>query len=149
MKAVLKRFSFVASGVLSLLALTACVSALPRCPYIIEDATVCVEPSAWYALAGLQLQLANTAAKPLQSCTLVLELCTAEGGESVWSEPYVIVWEPAVDANDSALCRLSLDAFFAEAPTEPLVVANVFLRAIRYSDGSRWSDPFGLYASAE
>lgn len=127
-------------------ALAACsLTKAAGCPYTLEDAVVVLPPET-RSLACLRLEVENRTRERIIGAVVVCTLRIADGTD-VLEEPVTAVCDMDVAPEASACCFVPLDAFLTEAPSEPLFAYDVYLRQIRYDDGSVWRDPFGLYAT--
>lgn len=118
------------------------------CPYEVADAYMEVgERAACCRLAGVFLTLCNGTEKTVRAFTVSFRLSDADGavpfdGADSVTVPCVADIKP----RSQETCVISLDPYLPDAPAEPYAVECLYLREITYADGSRWRDPFGMYA---
>ena len=121
------------------------------CPYLIADAHVEVgSRDGTHDLAGAYVAVRNETEKTMCAFTVSFQLYDADGNNPFGgSNGVVAAQEAEIPPNTETVCVISLDSFLADLPDEPYMIDFLYLREIRYTDGSRWSDPFGMYARGE
>lgn len=118
------------------------------CPYQVADAYMEVgERAGCHRLAGVTLTLCNETEKTVRAFTVSLQLSDADGASPFDGADSVTVPCAAdIAPRSRATCVISLDPFLPDAPAEPYALDCLYLREITYTDGTRWRDPFGMYA---
>lgn len=142
-----KRLTCAACALLAFL--TGCATLGPfGCPYEVTDAYMEVgERAGIHRLAGLCLTLQNGTEKTVRAFTVSLRLSDADGASPFdGADSMTVLCAADIKPRSQATCVISLDPFLPDAPAEPYTVDCLYLREINYADGTRWRDPFGMYA---
>jgi len=149
--------SFFKIGSLMILILLAgsfasCVSADNfSCPYQISNPRVEIghfEESHEYA--GLHFTIFNDSTKDIDSFLLTFTVYDSdEKNPFNCSNCIVSKCEVFLASKSSIDSVVSLDKYISEIPDEPYIVDFLYVSEIRYSDGSVWKDPYGMFCTME
>lgn len=121
------------------------------CPYVIANPRVELgKLGETHEFAGAYFTLFNDSEKTISKYTVSFLLYDDEG-----NNPFIgsncVVEKIAAETlpHESKDFVISLDSYLSTVPDEPYEIDFIYLREILYSDGSVWSDPFGMYAIKE
>lgn len=122
-----------------------------NCPYIIANPRVVLgENEGEHSFAGTYFNLFNDSSKTITDVTVSFLLYDGEGENPfIGSNCVVSKINCVIGASQQAELVVSLDSYISVVPSEPYKIDFMYLREIKYSDGSSWSDPFGMYAVKE
>ena len=153
MDKILKRY-FMLCGAMGFLLFffTSCgTTDVLSCPYVI--ANPCVELGEidnQQSIAGMHFSFLNESEKDIDSFTLSFMLYDSDGKNPfIGSNCIVAKCDWSVRAGAFLDFIISLDSYISVVPDEPFVVDYLYVREIRYSDGSQWRDPYGMYCVRE
>lgn len=121
------------------------------CPYIISNPHVELgEKDNVCEFAGAYFSVFNDSDKTIRDYTVSFLLYDDEGNNPFIGSNCVVekitLEEKPYESRDVVI---SLDSYLSVVPDEPYKIDFMYLREIHYSDGSFWSDPFGMYAVKE
>ncbi len=152
-----KRFFCVALGFICVLCVfcgifSGCsTTGLLSCPYVVANPRVELgKLGETHEFAGAYFTLFNDSEKTISKYTVSFLLYDDEG-----NNPFIgsncVVEKIAAETlpHESKDFVISLDSYLSTVPDEPYEIDFIYLREILYSDGSVWSDPFGMYAVKE
>lgn len=121
------------------------------CPYVIDNPRVEIgENGNVHQFAGAYFSVYNDSDKYIKEYTVSFLLYDDEG-----NNPFIgsncVIGKMAVEENpyETREAVISLDSYLSVVPDEPYKIDFMYLREIKYSDGTTWSDPFGMYAVKE
>ena len=115
-----------------------------KIPYLI-DASVNMEASSEYEIAGLDFSFLNRSEKTVSEFTLVFYLFDEDGEPaSLCRSNIVLSVSGEIPPGERMEETLSLDSFFSASPDQDYFTDYVYVSKIKYEDGSIWKDPFGL-----
>lgn len=147
-----EKIGFVAVflGVLWLLSACSTIDSL-TCPYLIAHPHVEIgEKYTYHKYAGAYLTVYNDSDKTISAYTVSFMLYDADGSVPfVGTNCVVAEYEKEIAPRTEDECIVNLDSFISVVPDEPYKIDFLYLRKITYTDGSTWSDPFGMYAQGE
>lgn len=113
-------------------------------PYLI-DASVNMDASSDYEIAGLDFSFFNRSEKTVSEFTLVFYLFDEDGEPaSLCRSNIVLSVSCEIPPGERLEKLLSLDTFFSAVPEQEYFTDYVYVSKIKYEDGSTWKDPFGL-----
>lgn len=121
------------------------------CPYIISNPHVELgKKSNVHEFAGTYFTFYNDSDKTVTEYTVSFLLYDDEGknpfiGSNCVVEKIAMEQKP----HEAREAIVNLDSYLSVVPDEPYVIDFMYIREIRYSDGSSWSDPWGMYAVKE
>ena len=121
------------------------------CPYLIENPRVEIGAKEGICeFAGAYFTVYNDSDKNIQEYTVSFLLYDDEGNNPFIGSNCVVekisTEENPHESKNAAVC---LDSYLSVVPDEPYKIDFMYLREIKYSDGSVWSDPFGMFAVKE
>ena len=121
------------------------------CPYVISNPRVELSDDGDdYNFAGMHFSLLNGSDKILSSFTISFMLYDSEGNNPfVGSNCVVSKCEEEMQPESVGDFVIDLDPYISSVPDEPYALDYVYLREIRYADGSLWKDPYGMYCVRE
>lgn len=150
-----KKFLFI---LFILFSLSSCSSVLnDDCPYLIANknceitnSNIDDENEEINGFAKLKFAFFNGADKTVKSFTLSFMLYDSDGnnpfiGTNNISETFNL----EVNPKESKEISFSLDKYLSIVPSEPYQIDFMYVKKIFYTDGTEWSDPFGMYSSRE
>lgn len=142
MKKILYSLVFIIVGML-----TSCneVFARENVPYIVNGNFVMEKDFAEFEVCGIDLYFLNKADKEVENFTVVFSLFD-ENGEPAATTKNSLVFTVSenLDPKESVNLCLSLDDYITYIPTEDYFIDYLYVSRISYSDGTVWSDPYGL-----
>lgn len=147
-----KKNAFALALCMVLLCLSSCATldAL-SCPYIIANPHVEIgEKADSHTYVGAYMGIYNDSEKTISTYTVSFMLYEQDGTIPFVGTNCVVancVREILPKTEDE--CIINLDSFISVVPDEPYKIDFLYLREITYTDGSSWSDPFGMYALQE
>ncbi len=113
-------------------------------PYLVS-AEMVMEDSVDYEIAGLNLFVMNKSEKEIKNFTLVFFLFDQDGNPPEYMKnSLVLSINSQIDPGEALQTCLSLDPYVYAVPEESYIVDFLYLSKITYTDGSVWSDPYGL-----
>ena len=100
--------------------------------------------------AAVLLKLENTSQKVITSFDLYICVCD-ENGENPFEGSDTLVSEltARIEPGQNYNMAVSLDSFLKDGIEESLHVKKVYLRLVRFEDGSVWKDAHGIYGYGE
>ncbi|WP_407428609.1 hypothetical protein [Treponema sp.] len=120
------------------------------CPYVLSDSKISAAED--YDSAGkifLDFTLKNVSKKNIISFVISCSLIDSEGKTVLENDSCFV--EKICD-NIPADCerdfRLALDSYFLGCQPEAYSVDFIYLREVRFENGKRWTDPYGMYSSS-
>lgn len=121
------------------------------CPYVIENPRVELgKKEDICEFAGACFTVYNGSEKTISDYTISFMLYDDAGNNPFIGSNCVIekiaLEEKPYEAREVII---SLDSYLSVVPDEPYTIDFMYLREIHYSDGTVWSDPFGMYAVKE
>lgn len=121
------------------------------CPYIISNPHVEMgEFEDKHKFAGLHFALFNDSEKEIDSFVISFMIYdSAENNPFVCSNCIVSKCEWNMKPGALIDFVINLDHYISVVPDEPYIVDGLFLREIRYSDGTVWKDPYGMFCVKE
>lgn len=121
------------------------------CPYVLANPEVKLgESDDSQRFAGMSFSVFNDSEKVIERFTVSFMLYDSEGKNPfVGSNCIVSRCDCHILPGAVEKFTVSLDSFISVVPEEPYLVDFLYLREIRYSDGSSWSDPYGMYCVRE
>lgn len=121
------------------------------CPYVIDNPRVVLgENDDIHKFAGAYFSVYNDSDKNISEYTVSFLLYDEEGNNPFIGSNCVVEKIAAEESpHDSREAVISLDSYLSVVPDEPYKIDFMYLREIKYSDGTTWSDPFGMYAVKE
>ncbi|WP_191014119.1 hypothetical protein [Treponema zioleckii] len=144
--------TFFAGLMLAFFAFSGCSTfAAMECPYVIEKPHVVLgKVSGKHNFAGAYFNVFNDSQKRVDSLTFSFMVYDKDGQNPfVGSNNIVSRCDDFIEASSAKEFCVNLDSYLSVVPDEPYLIDFLYLREIHYSDGSSWSDPFGMYASRE
>lgn len=121
------------------------------CPYTVTSPRVELSsPEDSRSLAGMRLSFFNGADKTVESLTLSFMLYDSDGSNPFLGSNCIVAkcGQEVPPFSDIELV-VELDPYISAVPDEPYTVDYLYVREIRYDDGSVWSDPYGMYSVRE
>lgn len=114
-------------------------------PYLISGQMV-TEDSRDYEMAGFDFSFFNKSEKTVSSFTLVFYLFDEDGNPPISGKNSITlqVKETVGPLEKLEMCA-SIDKYLTYVPSEPFTADFIYVSKIAYTDGSQWSDPYGLY----
>ncbi len=157
MKSLRKFFLLSALGLVIFLNFASCMTTFDddenfgSCPYILSSPRVELgENSDVCKYAGAYFTLYNKSSKEISKCTISFLLYDKDGNNPfIGSNQVTASCSKSVASESEEDFSVSLDKYLSIVPDEAYVMDFIYVRDITYSDGSHWSDPFGMYASSE
>ena len=144
--------AFFVSIILVLMTFISCESTDNfSCPYIISNPHVEIgECEDKYKFAGLHFGLFNDSDKEISSFTVSFMLYDSDG-KNPFTLSNCIVSKCLWPVRSGSLIDfvVDLDSYISLVPDEPYQVDGIYIREIRYSDGSSWKDPYGMFCIRE
>jgi hypothetical protein len=121
------------------------------CPYFIDNAHVELgEKKDEYRWAGACITVCNKTNKPIEKCTVSFFVYNSDGTiPFIGTNRIKTSYKNEIAPGDSADIIISLDPYMSCIPAEPYKLDFVYAEKIMYTDGSSWSDPFGMFAQSE
>ena len=121
------------------------------CPYLLAHPQVKLgAEDEIQHFAGMNFSLFNDSEKIIERFTVSFMLYDSEGKNPfVGSNCIVSRCDCHILPGAVENFTISLDSFISVVPEEPYLVDFLYIREIRYSDGSSWSDPYGMYCVKE
>ncbi len=144
--------SFFAGLALAILAFSSCSTfASMECPYVIEKPHVFLgKVEGKHNFAGAYFNVFNDSQKTVDSLTFSFMIYDKDGQNPfLGSNNIVSKCDDFIAGLSSKEFCVNLDSHLSVVPDEPYLIDFLYLREIHYSDGSTWSDPFGMYSSRE
>ncbi len=121
------------------------------CPYVISSPRVeSGEFEDKHKFAGLHFGLYNDSEKEIESFVLSCMIYDSEG-KNPFACSNCIVSRCDWKIKGGALVDfvIDLDHYVSVIPCEAYQVDYIYLREIRYADGSSWKDPYGMFCIRE
>lgn len=146
------RKNFIGGLVLAAVAMTGCSTMCgDSCPYLIADAAFELGASEKeYEFAGTRFTFHNGSSKDVSSFTVSFMLYDSDGNNPfIGSNNVVEKVDGGVPGGSSKSVVIPMDDYLTVVPDEPYKIDFMYVREIVYSDGSEWSDPFGMYCARE
>lgn len=129
--------------ILFFLLMSSCnIFAQPIVPYEIKASFVCEKNSASYKIGGLDCKFYNSSSKEVEKFVLVFSLFDKDGIPAINQIMFEI--DAKVKTNEFISFILNLDELLKKVDVTISDVDFVYVSKIIYSDGSEWSDPFGI-----
>lgn len=131
---------------------TSCISTDNfSCPYQISNSRVEVGAlEECYQYAGFHFTIFNDSVKDIESFSLMFTVYDSdEKNPFNCSNSIASNCDGEVAFNDSRDYVVSLDKYISEIPDEPYIVDYLYVSEIRYTDGSVWKDPYGMFCTVE
>lgn len=120
------------------------------CPYLIANKNFEIGNDGSFDFAGVNFTFYNGAKKDVKSFTLSFMLYDSDGNNPfVGSNNVIESFDESVLSETSQDFSLSLDKYLSVVPNEPYKIDFMYVKRIVYTDGTEWSDPFGMYSSRE
>ena len=152
MKKSKKNFCFFAGIFVLIFMLIDCKTNIGlSCPYEISNPHVeigdCKEK---HKFAGMYFSLFNESNKTIDTFTISFMLYDSDG-----NNPFVgsncIVSKIVCEISPNGFCDfvIDLDSYISIVPTEPYLVDYIYIREIKYTDGTKLKDPYGMYCIRE
>lgn len=140
----LKRFFIFL--ILSVFLVTACsADSSEIVPYAIEGEIEMDESSELYDFAGLNMTFYNRSEKTVEEMTIVFYMFDSNGEPiSIGKGNITLHVKATVESKEFENMRVSLDPFFYVIPDDVYTIDYLYVSKINYTDGSVWSDPFGI-----
>ena len=142
-----RQFNLFSGFMAVLFIMSFCGCSLPEnacVPYAITGA-MSVEDSEIWSNAGLEFEFSNRAEKTVKNFTLVFYLYDENGEPPIGARNNIVFkLEEEVDPFSSVEMAVSLDQFFTYVPEDSYNLDFLYVSSITYSDGTVWTDPFGL-----
>ncbi|MCR5125339.1 MAG: hypothetical protein K6B43_09125 [Treponema sp.] len=122
-----------------------------NCPYLIANQKFEIGSSSdGYEFAGTRFTFHNGSKKDVKSFTVSFMLYDSDGNNPfIGSNNVVERIDEQVLSGMSKSILLSMDDYLSSVPSEPYQIDYMYVRKIIYSDGSEWTDPFGMYSARE
>lgn len=136
----------------SLFIATSCsTTGLIECPYIIPEKQFELgEREDFFEFAGASFSIFNDSDKDISSFVVSFMVYDAEGNNPfIGSNCIVKNFNERIEAHRTEKFAVSLDSYLSQLPKDEYVLDFFYVQKITYSDGSVWSDPFGMHASSE
>ena len=114
-------------------------------PYIVDATVEMKESSPEYEICGLDLYFLNKSESDVESFTISFFLFDKDGNPiSTGKSNIVLTIEKQIEKEKPFTTCISLDKYFNVVPDEIYGIDYLYVSRIEYSDGSVWSDPFGM-----
>lgn len=148
-----KRISYcVIIFIVTALYFTGCVSMQKSvCPYSIEKPRMVLGASpSNHQFAGVYFTLCNESEKTIESCTVSF-LVYDEEGENPFTSSNCVIERVEIEEEpyEVRMVIVNLDGYLTVIPDDAYKIDSIYLQKIQYTDGSSWTDPFGMYALKE
>ena len=121
------------------------------CPYLISEPKVEIaEKDDFFKYAGVIFSLYNKSDKDIESFTVSFMIYDSDGNNPLIGSNCIVAkcnWN--LRASFSSEFIISLDDYISKVPEEPFKVDFIYIREIKYSDGSSWKDPYGMFCMQE
>ncbi|WP_296323256.1 hypothetical protein [uncultured Treponema sp.] len=121
------------------------------CPYVLAKPHVELgENENMHYFAGMYFSLFNDSDKTIDSFTISFLLYDSDGNNPfIGSNCIVSRCDCQLFPQRMENFIISLDSFISLVPEEPYITDFIYIREIRYSDGTSWKDPYGMYCVRE
>lgn len=114
-------------------------------PYIVDATVEMKESSSEYEICGLNLYFYNKSESDVETFTVSFFLFDKDGNPvSTGKSNIVLTIEKLIEKGKPFTACISLDKYFNAVPDELYGVDYLYVSRIEYSDGSVWSNPFGM-----
>lgn len=143
-----------AAGIVFLLMIfvSSCASLFEdNCPYLIANPHMELgSNNDIHNYGGAYFSLYNSSSKTIEEFTISFMLFDEEGKSPfIGSNQVTSVIKTQLGSGESDEFVVNLDTYLSVIPSEPYLMDYVFVKSIKYSDGTVWTDPFGMYAARE
>ena len=159
----MKKIKILICGILTAIFLTffsCCATEALSCPYLISNPHVAIrenpeksgdeEKNDDYKFAGMHFSVFNNTKKNVKNFTISFMLYDSDGNNPfIGSNCIVSKCEQEISPEQVSDFVINLDSYISVVPDEPYVADFIYLREIRYEDGSVWKDPYGMYCVRE
>lgn len=121
------------------------------CPYVIDNPRVEIGAKKNVCeIAAALFTVSNTSERNVQEYIVSFLLYDEDGNNPFIGSNCIVEKITAEEKpHESRDFAVNLDPYISVAPDGPYKIDFMYLREIHYSDGSIWSDPFGMYAVKE
>ena len=103
-----------------------------------------------YKFVGMHFSVFNDTKKIVKNFTVSFMLYDSDGNNPfIGSNCIVSKCEQEIPSEEVSDFVINLDSYISEVPNEPYVADFIYLREIKYDDGSVWRDPYGMYCVRE